>query len=261
MAIHKVIHYCWFGDNPIPKRLQFCIKSWKKLMPEYTFKLWNEENTKFDCDFIKTAYAAKKWAFVADYVRIKAVYDFGGIYMDTDMLLLKPLDDFLDNECFFVAEHSLSIGVGVFGALKHNLFIKLCLDTYFVKGVVLSTSPKRVTNTYLNVYNAEKKFDGTIHVEGLTIYKPGYFYALPYKKLYDIHHYKKYLTEESYGVHLWEGSWNNYSELMLLRRKEYRKAIKKIGNTIFTERKLNGVYLKKVLIALKDSLKTKNAFK
>lgn len=261
MAIPKIIHYCWFGNKVIPKRLQYCIESWKIQLPEYSFQLWNEENTIFDCEFIKTAYAAKKWAFVADYIRIKAVYDHGGIYMDTDMLLFKSLNDFLDNQCFFVAEHSLSIGVGIFGAVKHHPFIKLCLKTYYAKEVDLSTSPKRVTNTYLETYNAKKNFKETIYFERLTIYKPEYFYALPYKKLYDIHNYKKYLTIESYGIHLWEGSWNSYSELMLLRRREYKKAIKKIGNTIFKDKKLNGRYVKKVLVALRDSLKTKNAFK
>ncbi|HBY68354.1 MAG TPA: hypothetical protein DEG69_11695, partial [Flavobacteriaceae bacterium] len=145
MAVPKTIHYCWFGTNPIPNRLQYCIKSWKKLLPDYTFILWNEENTVFDCDFIKTAYAAKKWAFVADFVRIKSVYDYGGIYMDTDMLLLRPLDSFLNHDCFFVAEHNLSIGVGIFGAEKNNAFIKKCLDTYYAEEVILSTSPERVT--------------------------------------------------------------------------------------------------------------------
>ncbi|WP_432409982.1 glycosyltransferase [Rasiella sp. SM2506] len=261
MSIPKVIHYCWFGNKAIPKRLQYCIQSWKQLLPDYTFKLWNETNTEFDCEFIRTAYAAKKWAFVADYVRIKAVYDFGGIYMDTDMLLLKSLDDFLDNKCFFVAEHSLSIGSCIFGATKHNLFIKLCLNTYHAEEVVLSTSPKRVTNTYLKTYNAQKDFKENIRVDGLTIYKPAYFYALPYQKLYDIHQYKKYLTEASYGVHLWEGSWHTYSELVLLRRKEYNKALKKIGDTIFKEKKLSLAYLRKVMVALRDSLRTKDAFK
>lgn len=261
MAIPKIIHYCWFGGKPIPKRLQYCIQSWKLLLPDYTFYLWNEENTNFDCEFIKTAYAEKKWAFVADYVRIRAVYDHGGIYMDTDMLLIKSLDDFLDHECFFVAEHSLSIGVGIFGAIEKHPFIKLCLDTYYEREVILSTSPKRVTTTYLKTFNAEKKFAETINVKGLTILKPEFFYALPYRKLFDIHNYKNYLTEESYGVHLWEGSWHSYSEFMLLRRKEYKKAVKKIFNTIFMDRKFNISYIKKVLIAYKDSIKTKNAFK
>lgn len=261
MAIPKIIHYCWFGNNPIPKRLQYCIQTWKNYLPDYRFYLWNESNTTFDCDFIRTAYSAKKWAFVADYIRIKAVHDYGGIYLDTDMLLLKSLDDFLDNECFFVAEHHLSIGVGIFGAEIHNPFIKLCLDTYYNPKVTLSTSPKRVTDTYLKEYNAQKNFKETINLDGLTIYKPVYFYALPYQKLYDIHNYKKYISKKSYGLHLWEGSWHSYSELMLLRRKEYKKAIKKIGNSIFKEKKLNLTYVRKIIIALRDSFITKDAFR
>lgn len=261
MSIPKIIHYCWFGDKPIPRRLQFCVNSWKHLLPNYKFILWNEENADFDCAFAKEAYALKKWAFVADYIRLKTVYEFGGIYMDTDMLLLKSLDNFLTNECFFVAEHSLSIGVGIFGAKKHNDFIKSCLETYYEKEVVFATSPKRVTNTYLKTFNAEKKFNETITVPGLVIYAPDYFYCLPYTKLFDIHRYKKYLTEKSYGVHLWEGSWQNYNELMLLRRKEYNKAFKRILKSVFIEKKLSYQYCKKLMVAFKDSFLTKNAFK
>src|SRR5690606_8141901 len=96
----KKIHYCWFGKKPIPKILKYCIDSWKTQLPDYQFFLWNEGNTAFDCEFINKAYDDKNWAFVSDYVRLKVVYEYGGIYLDTDMLLLKSLDNFLDNECF-----------------------------------------------------------------------------------------------------------------------------------------------------------------
>lgn len=261
MAIPKIIHYCWYGGNPIPRMLQYCIDSWKKLLPNYQFMFWNEENTVFDCEFIKKAFAEKKWAFVSDYVRLKAVYENGGIYMDTDMLLLKSLDDFLVNKCFFIAEHSKSIGVGIFGAEKNNDFIHKCLEIYQRKNFFFVPIPKIVSDAFIKTYQLKREFIETITLENIVIYKVDYFYSLPYGNLSDIHYYKKYVTKNSYGVHLWHGSWHNYNELVLLRRKEYSHALKQIYKTIFIERKLNLRYLKKVGNALKDAILTPNAFK
>lgn len=261
MAIPKIIHYCWFGRKPIPKMLQYCIASWYETLPDYQFMLWNEDNTTFDCEFVKTAYEEKKWAFVSDYVRLKVVYEYGGVYMDTDMLLLKPLEDFLYTECFLVAEHSKSIGVGVFGAKKHNYFINLCIKEYQKPGFEFVPIPKVVSDIFVEEYSMERKFINNIVLNHIRVYTPDYFYSLPYSKLFDIHNYKNYLTTNSYGVHLWDGSWHKYNELVLLRRKEYSKAFERIFKTIFYDKKLGISYLKKVLRAFKDSVFTVNAFK
>jgi mannosyltransferase OCH1-like enzyme len=261
MAIPKIIHYCWFGGNPIPKMLQYCIDSWKQYLPDYELMLWNESNTVFDCYYVKECYEQKKWAFVSDYIRLKAVYEYGGIYMDTDMLLLKPLDYFLENECFFVAEHAKSIGAGIFGAKKNNEFIKTCVDLYHDDTVTDKLIPALVSTYFLNKYQLERKFIEDIVLEDIVIYEPNYFHSLPFTKLFDIHHYKKYLTKNSYGVHLWHGSWHHYNELYLIRRKEYSKAYKQFLNTVFKEKKMTFVYFIKLLRAIKDSLLTPNAFK
>ncbi len=90
--IPKMIHYCWFGGKPLPKDVLDCIKTWKKYCPDYEIKRWDESN--FDVNshpFMKAAYEAKAWAFVSDYARLKVVYDNGGIYLDTDVELLKNL--------------------------------------------------------------------------------------------------------------------------------------------------------------------------
>lgn len=261
MEIPKIIHYCWYGGKPIPKMLQYCIDSWKVHLPDYKFMLWDESNTEFDCNFVKNAYTEKRWAFVSDYVRLKAIYTYGGIYMDTDMLLLKPLNFFLKNDCFFVAEHEKSIGVGIFGAVKNNNFIKLCMDSYYDDTVVIRPIPAIVSTHFLNKYQLERKFKETIVLDDIVIYEPNYFYALPYTKLFDIHYYKKYLTSNSYGVHLWHGSWHSYNELILLRRKEYYSAFLQICNSVFKEKKVSFNYLKKIIFAFKDALLTPNAFK
>ena len=94
--IPKKIHYCWFGRGEKPKDALKCIESWKKFCPDYEILEWNEDN--FDLTqnrYMKEAYEAKKWAFVSDYARLKIIYDNGGIYLDTDVEIIKPIDDLL----------------------------------------------------------------------------------------------------------------------------------------------------------------------
>lgn len=99
--IPKVIHYCWFGDKPIPKMAKKCLKSWGKYCPGYEIKLWNEDNFDLNCNqYVKEAYEAKKWAFVTDYARLYIVYHYGGIYLDTDVELIQPLDSLLKEQAF-----------------------------------------------------------------------------------------------------------------------------------------------------------------
>ena len=97
--IPKVIHYCWFGHHPLSPLAKKCMKSWKRYFPDYEIKEWNEGN--FDlsyCDYVREAYEAKKWAFVSDYARLKIVYEQGGIYMDVDVELIKPLDELTERD-------------------------------------------------------------------------------------------------------------------------------------------------------------------
>lgn len=94
--IPKIIHYCWFGGNPLPELAQKCIASWKKFLPDYEIKEWNESN--YDVrkiPYIEQAYNAKKYAFVSDYARFDILYQYGGIYFDTDVEVIKPFDEIL----------------------------------------------------------------------------------------------------------------------------------------------------------------------
>lgn len=94
--IPKIVHYIWFGGNPYSEKIKKCIDSWHKYLPDYEFMLWNEQtfNIEQSCDFVKEAYAKKKWAFVSDYVRVWALNKYGGYYLDTDVEVLMPLDSF-----------------------------------------------------------------------------------------------------------------------------------------------------------------------
>ena len=118
--MRKKIHYCWFGGKKLPKSVRECIATWKKMLPEYEIKEWNESN--FDINtsnFVKEAYENKKWAFVSDYVRIYALYQEGGIYFDTDMKVLKNVSDIVDKDMFLGYEDSGFIGTAVILSLIH----------------------------------------------------------------------------------------------------------------------------------------------
>ena len=103
--IPKVIHYCWFGRNPLPESAQKCIASWRKYLHDYEIKEWNEDN--FDVNIIpytKEAYEAKKYAFVSDYARFWILYKYGGLYFDTDVEVIKPMDDIIERGPFMGIE-------------------------------------------------------------------------------------------------------------------------------------------------------------
>lgn len=117
--IPKKIHYCWFGGNPKSKLAEKCIKSWKTFCPDYEIIEWNEGNYDLSAAplYVRQAYEAKKWAFVTDYVRLQVVYEQGGIYMDVDVELEKPLDLLLSHSAYFGFENGTFIATGLgFGA-------------------------------------------------------------------------------------------------------------------------------------------------
>ena len=107
--IPKIIHYCWFGGNPLPKSAIECIESWKQFFPDYEIKEWNETNFDIHLNrYTEEAYQQKKWAFVSDVARLWALVHEGGIYMDTDVEVVRPLDDLLKNKAFIGFEITIS---------------------------------------------------------------------------------------------------------------------------------------------------------
>jgi len=135
--IPKIIHYCWFGRNPLPASAQKCIASWRKFFPDYEIKEWNEDN--FDVNIIpytREAYEAKKYAFVSDYARFWILYKYGGLYFDTDVEVIKPMDDIIERGPYMGIEligadgiPQVNPGLGL-GAESQNVFYKKVLDYY-----------------------------------------------------------------------------------------------------------------------------------
>ena len=185
-----------------------CLKSWKEKCPDYEIILWNESNSPMDNKFIQSALAAKKYAFVADYVRTWALQKYGGIYLDTDMLLIKGLDSLLDQEMFlaYEQEEKIYISVGIWGSIPNHLFLNQVLSFYNSNKLEISnlfyyTIPNILTREY-------KKYEGN---NDIMIYDYDWFYAFPGKMK---HHknYMDYVTPNSIGIHLWDMSWLSLRE-------------------------------------------------
>lgn len=131
--IPRIIHYCWFGGKELPESANKCIKSWKKFCPDYEIIQWNESNLDIEkYEYAKEAYEAKKWAFVSDVARLDILYNHGGIYLDTDVELIKPLDDLVDSSDGFMGfedNKQVASGLGI-GAKKNSPIIEFMLSSY-----------------------------------------------------------------------------------------------------------------------------------
>lgn len=131
--IPKIIHYCWLSDDPVPANLQRCMQSWKAFLPDYELVHWNFVRfPKGKSKWVDQAFENKKYAFAADYIRLYALYNYGGIYLDMDVEVLKSFDSFLDLKTMLCFENSndLRLEVAAFGAEKGSMWMKACLDYY-----------------------------------------------------------------------------------------------------------------------------------
>lgn len=248
--IPKTIHYCWFGNKQKPKLIKACISSWKKYLTGYEILEWNERNVDLNNPFVREALRLKKWAFVADFVRLKVLYENGGIYLDTDMMVIKKFDDLLLNNCFFGKEDDNFISAGIIGAVKHNEFIKRCLFKYENILINNKTDFNKITMPII-VTQAYKEFlEGRLLEDfkdiDVMIYPVSYFYPFPNKKKYDIKNYKNYIEHLTFAVHLWNASWVEYDEFDYLKNKQYLKAFLKLCKSIFLDNKMSFFYMKKI---------------
>ena len=213
-SIPKIIHYAWFGGNSKPDYLVKNIESWKKFCPDYEIMEWNEDNFPVsDFRYVKEAYESKKWAFVSDFVRLYAVYNYGGVYMDTDVELFGSIEDMLADDFFTNFENDVMLTVTVFGAKKGSSIVKSVMDFYdgqsFYKNQKkktpdLTPNPIPVSVMFKSRYgvnlNGEKQslvLDG----ERATFYPKDYFFAQDYVSR------KITKTENTRGIHYFAASW------------------------------------------------------
>lgn len=156
--IPKVIHYCWFGRGKKPKLTQKCIASWIKHCPDYEVIEWNEDNFDvYENEYTKYCFENNKWAFLSDYVRLKVIYNNGGIYLDTDVEIVKPFDNLLEYDAFYGFENDKFVASGLgFGAVKNHCTVKAMLDEYSKlwnndNQIVLTGCPTLNTNALLKL--------------------------------------------------------------------------------------------------------------
>lgn len=222
--IPKIIHYCWFGRVEKPKLAKKCIKSWKKFLPDYEIIEWNEDNFDINSNlYVKQAYEAKKYAFVSDYVRLYALYNYGGIYMDTDVEVLKSLDKFLQYEAFIGFESKQLCGTGIIGSEKKNLMIKEFLELYdnikFINddGSLNQTTNVSMITDLFTKYGVELN-DTQQSIKGMEIFPKTYFCPLNYG---DGH---TEFSKDTYTIHHFAGSWLSEDvQKNIKKRKIYDK--------------------------------------
>lgn len=219
--IPKIIHYCWFGRNPLPELAQKCIASWKKYLPDYEIKEWNEDN--FDVNIIPytaEAYEQKKYAFVSDYARFWILYKYGGIYFDTDVEVIRPIDDIIARGNFMGCETDATggntasvapgLGLGVNPGLN---LIKKMLEYYEGKHFVLeSVMRNQITVVHIATQvlfdNGMKNVAGIQQVDGVWIYPPEYFCPINVitgrihveKNTRTIHHYAGTWVDKKFSL-------------------------------------------------------------
>lgn len=205
--IPKVIHYCWFGGNSFPPLAEKCIESWKKYCPDYKIVRWDEGNFNLNYnDYVKEAYEAKKWAFITDVVRLYALVNYGGIYMDTDVEVLKPLDDLLEYEALSGFESETQIQTGLMASQAGQEFFKELLMDYesrhFRKkdGTLdLTANVSYITNACLKYGLKQNNRKQTI--KGFTLLPKDYLCPKDYKTR------ELNITKNTYTIHHFDGSW------------------------------------------------------
>lgn len=205
--IPKILHYVWVGGKPMPALVTRCIESWKQYAPDYTVRFWNEENSPMGHPYVQEMYRQKKWAFVSDYIRFWALEREGGIYLDTDMELLKPLDDLLQNGAFIGRSKGGDIESSIIGARPHHPLIAHALSFYEddTEFSIRNTSPRVLERVLAN----------DVYLD-VRVYTSEYFHPCDAGERCGPN-----TLRSAYARHHWAESWVPQASL--------RKALRRIG--------------------------------
>lgn len=214
--IPKIVHYIWFGGKPFPEKIEKCIASWHRYLPDYEFKLWNEDS--FDVEsteFTKQAYANKKWAFVSDYVRVYALCNYGGWYLDTDIEILRPLERFENQRLVLGTDHDGAL-TALMGSEPAHPYWEEILDFYKSLSFVREDGSLDMTVNNIHLQEILKsygfKFENKYQElkDGIVVYPDDFFHVANNEKG-TIHK-----TENSYAIHWHTLLWT--SEMSRLNR-------------------------------------------
>lgn len=238
--IPRTIHYCWFGENPLPESVKKYIESWKRESSQYTIVEWNEKNYDIakSCDFVKKAYLSRKWAFVSDYVRLDVIYRYGGIYLDTDVELIQSLDGLIqDGKGFMGYENNKQVNTGLgFAAAKGDKIIREMMN-YYEKIEFDETKLDSIKCPLINTLILSRhglKGNNTLQIiENLKILPTDYLCPE------NIYTGKKSYAENTYSIHHYAASWmddeeRRNMEIYIKKKKEYGKTIGMILGYIMT---------------------------
>lgn len=258
--IPKTIHYCWFSGELYPPMIKNCIESWKHILPDYTFKKWDASNTDFDTAYAQKAFNEKKWAFLTDYMRFKILYKEGGIFMDTDILMIKPFDDILVHDSFWNFADNGLVEPVVVGAHKGNTLVSQCkeiydslkpndLEKYEYKAIPYLITPVFKANGLI-LYDRREQIMGNNLVLTHEAFCP-----LPFEKAHSIN-YSEFITNKTYCVHLWNAEWIE-DEFHFFWNKRWKRAWKIVMKRIYRNPVQSGNYYKSLIYHLLRQLKIK----
>lgn len=208
--IQKTLHFCWFGRGPYPEEVKKCLESWDRFLPDYKKVLWNEDNFDIHSNlYVKQAYEAKQYAFVSDYVRLYALYHFGGIYLDTDVEVIKSLDPFLKHGAFAGFEEKWILSSGTMGASQHHPWIFELLEYYKDKVFIYGNGKwvpipnvvpiSEITERKFGLQRANNQYQ--VLKNDLYIYPSDYFSPKSF------HSRNIALTENTHTIHHFLKSW------------------------------------------------------
>lgn len=207
--IPKVIHYCWYGRKPLNDLAKKCLASWNEYCPDYKIIRWDEDNTDLQSNqYVKEAYQCKKWAFVTDWVRLKVLYDYGGIYMDTDVQVIRSLDEFLTNRGFSGFENENQVPTGIMASEKGNAFIGCLLHSYD-NFRFIGKDGKQDLTTNVDIITRLAVEKGLILNNHFQIIEDFSFYPVDYFCPKDSRTLQTHITRNTATIHHFAGSWED----------------------------------------------------
>ena len=206
--IPKIIHYCWFGYNEKPEFLQSCINTFSKKNPDWEIVEWNNDNIEYN-SYVRYCFDKKYWVKISDFIRLKVLHDYGGIYLDTDVEVIKPLDFLLENKAFFSYESKGRINHAISGAEKGHWFLERCVDeflrTFDGSQWNVAGGPIFITKM-LEKYFKIPEYDDNVVKYGddeVTIYPSRYFFPYYYTEKFD----ESCITKDTAAIHHWSLTW------------------------------------------------------